>query len=163
MDMKQKMNEWLELSSLIPGICSPNKDTQTSSHAVVYVGEQPLVITGPHDDAESVQQAMVLANSAGFQHMVEQAGYTGKLRFVAKVDGHEIPWPEETAALIGKVHGQGAERGPVIALVLGESKEILAIAMCITTDVAQIFDPAAPEMMRSKGEVFARETAHHTH
>lgn len=145
---KLSLADKLAASSLTPGTYQPSFSVKNDEHAAVLVSGTPLILTGPADDAESIRQAECLAVSPEFIRMVRVAGLTGGIT-VSAIRGGDINWPKQCDAIVSKPCGQvehGNEDGPLMTIILGDSMQPLATAMCVTTTVAQVIDPFAPNL-----------------
>jgi putative DNA primase/helicase len=140
----------LKVSTLTPGHYTPSANLRTGRHVAVFAGYCPVVLCGPADDEESVNQARFLAGSKLARRIfTEPSGKAGDQLRVGVVDGRDLSWGQTLSAIVSKPSGQieiGDGEGPLIAILLDDPDGIRASALCIMTETARAFDPAAPEL-----------------
>jgi len=145
---QRELARLLSLSTLTPGEYRPSEDAKRSWHAAVYVGTTPVVLCGPHDDPDSIEQTMALAESGIAATLFRSAGYEDDI-WTGIVHGEDIDWNSVESAIVSKPSGQiehGDGTGPLIAIVLNDERRALAPLLCVMTETARALDPEAPEL-----------------
>lgn len=143
-DQKMLM-ERLALSTLTPGVYTPSETMKAGTHIAVFIGENPLILTGPIDDSASQEQAQALAKSDAFAALVKKSGYIGRPR-VGEITGNSIDWKDKYSAIVAKESGEveyGMLKGDLMAVILADDLP-LATVMCIDSEIAKAIDPLSP-------------------
>jgi hypothetical protein len=138
----------LKLSTLTPGNYIPSEDVKNGNHVAVFVGNRPVILSGPSNDPLSVTQAESLAASPQARFALMAAGHEGEIR-IGVAFGKDIDWQANESAVVSKPSGQvehGNDDGPLVAIVLNDKDRELATKLSVTTETARILDAAAPEL-----------------
>ena len=138
----------LKLSTLTPGSYSPSATMKEGNHAAVFVDETPILLCGPVDDPESVQQVEALVANQQFQKALRAAGKIGELHG-GNLSGSNFDWPDQIAAVTAKQSGEEVSTndpgdGPIVAMVLDDPHHALTTLCCVNTSMARIFDKTVP-------------------
>ena len=132
----------LAQSTMLAGRYSPSEEVKTYTHAGVFLDNYLIILTGPANDAHSMQQAEALEKSTEFQHMVNMTYGVGRLR-AGSVDGAAIGWFDGMAAVVSKSAGKvgdGTEQGSVLAILTArpETATAMALALSVTPEIETI-------------------------
>lgn len=147
-EYQTELGRLLKLSTVAPGLYAPTEEVKHGTHVAVFIGDKPILLCGPSDDPESVTMASAFALSPYFKHINGVAGNHGEPS-VGYLSGQIIKWQEKESAIVEKLSGQvedGNGEGSLIAIVLNDPKRVMAVAMCINTETARIFDHNVPEL-----------------
>ena len=144
-----ELQDLLQRSSLTPGQTRPSEELKAGFHAGVTAGEIPVILTGPANDKDSVEMAMALARSPAFERVMRAAGYTGPILPEA-IAGISIKWPSVVSAVLpsrpGEIEVGGEEEDLTIMLLDLTHHAGVTTMLCVTTELARIIDPLAPEL-----------------
>lgn len=142
-----RLQELLQASTLTPARYTPSEAVMTGTHMGVFVGSTPVLLTGPSDDEESIQQAIAFTKSKAFRHLCHGLQLDGDIS-AKSVRGADIAWPAEcdcvSASESGKVES-GGDGGPLMVLC-PSNQAGLSTLLCVNTELARIIDPKAPEL-----------------
>lgn len=133
-------------STLTPGSYIPTLPVRQRKHVGVFVGDEPVVLCGPHHDETSVAQANALAASSLAKDSFRAAGHVGQV-CTGVISGSRIKWEASMSAIVAKDAGQfedGTGVGELVAIVLNDPHIALATSLCVTTETARALDPDAP-------------------
>lgn len=140
-----KLSELLALSTLTHGRYRPSSHVQLGEHAAVYVGDEPVLLTGYSDDHEATQQALQLSRLPVLASALKNLGYEGSVTHgIAK--GSDINWYGSRSAVVQSASGKvedGTSDGILMTINLTDSLP-LTVLLCINTEAAQIIDPLCP-------------------
>lgn len=157
---QHQLQEYLQASTLTPGMYTPSTTAKSIRHVAVCVDRKPILLTGPSDDKESLEQANAFCSSPAFDVAIKALGLKGSSTVVF-IDGNVIDWPESCEAVVESVPGvieAGNQDGDLMMINLSQNRGLTTL-LCVNTELAQIIDPNAPEMCdgRSLSEL-ARQT-----
>ena len=139
----------LKLSTLTPGTYLPTEEMKERNHAAVFVDEAPVMLCGPVDDPESMQQVEALIANQQFRKALRAAGKVGEVHG-GNLMGSNFDWPDQISALTEKPSGEvvsneGSGDGSIVALVLDDPHNALTTLFCVNASVVHDLDPNAPE------------------
>jgi len=139
----------LKVSTLTPGVYHPSDAVKRATHAAVFAGNTPVILTGEVDDPLSVDQSVALANSPLLANTLRAAGITGNLSS-GQIEGNQILWHQNESAIVDSESGEVVygpdESGELVAIVLDDPHQAITTRMCVSTETARIFDPRVPEL-----------------
>lgn len=144
---QNQLQEYLQASSLTPGMYTPSTTAKSIEHVAVCVGGKPVLLTGPSDDKESLEQAKAFCSSLAFGAATKALGLKGSPSVVF-LSGEVIDWLENCEAVVKSEPGiieAGNEDGDLMTINLSQNRGLTTL-LCINTELAQIIDPNAPEM-----------------
>ena len=144
---QNQLQEYLQASSLTPGMYVPSSITRSIEHVAVCVDGKPLLLTGPSGDQESLEQANAFCSSQAFHMAIKGLGLEGSL-VVESIGGNAIEWPDNCEAVVKSESGiieRGSEDGTLMTINLSQNRGLTTL-LCINSELAKIIDPGAPEM-----------------
>lgn len=141
----------LQASSLAPAKMSPSSDLKASTVSAVFVGETPVILTGPADCEASMGVAQRLVDAKEFRRVAQIAYGAGDIT-ASVAQGQDIMWPAECLAIAASTPGEleaGSESANEVLLIELIGNMPLVTHLCTQTPLARILDPACPELAKS--------------
>ena len=138
----------IQASSLMPAYSKPDADLQQSKLVAVSTGDKPFILCGPAGNQASKDQAAAFAASPWVRHIAKFSGRAGQLN-VAVVDGSQIKWQSQTAAIMRKPSGSilaEGTPGSVFAFICDDKDCVLASMLCLDGPLLKSLDSAAPDV-----------------
>ena len=148
---QSQLQALLQASTLTPGAYTPSLNIKAVDHVAVCIGGVPVLLTGPSDDLESVNQAKAFCRSKSFELAKRALGLDGQVT-CETVNGNDIQWPKLCEAVVSSNAGEieaGEDDGDLMTINLSQNRGLTTL-LCVNTELARIIDPNAPEMCDGK-------------
>jgi hypothetical protein len=142
-----KLQQYLQQSTLTPGVYAPSDALTSSDLAAVMVDGKAIILTGSGEDKASIVQAQALSQSKAFRAAMKSLDISGQLT-AGVISGLSIDWPSSCEAVVASTAGEaesGDEQGDLQMISLYPDKSLTTL-LCVNTELARIIDPDAPAM-----------------